>query len=274
MSTRASTAPSLRDLAARAPTLSEEEERDCLRRIQEEDDPRAMETLCVSHLRMVLSTAKHYAVRGIPHEDLIAEGNLALIEAARRFDRTKQVRFSTYAAWWIRGLIRRYTLANRRVVGTPSTRNARKLLAHLRTAERELTARLGEPPTREQVAAHLGVAVSDIELVDGSLTQRDVSLGPQRDGPTVELPGTLRSPEEQAAMREERSLTARHIADALAALEDRERLILERRLMKPESDTLADIGKVLGLSGERVRQIEQASKRKLRHALLPLESVA
>lgn len=271
MTKRADTVQILRDVARNAPTLSEETEREYLRRIQEEDDQRALEALCVAHLRMVLATAKRYAVPAIPLEDLIAEGSLALTEAARRFDRSKRVRFSTYAAWWIRGLIRRYTLANRRVVGTPSTRKARKVLAHLRSTERRMTAELGEPPTREQLAERLQVEPSDIAMVESSLGARDVALGAQRDGRVIDLPTSADSPEEEVARNQERSLTAQNVSAAMESLGERERLIIERRLLRPESETLADIGKVLGLSGERVRQIEKAGKRKLRCAL---ESVA
>jgi len=252
MSTRPSPVQVLRDIAKNAPTLTEEVEREYIRRIQEEDDPRALEALCVAHLRMVLSHAKRFAVPGIPMEDLIAEGNLALTEAARRFDRSKNVRFSTYAAWWIRGLIRRYTLSNRRVVGSPATRNARKLIAHLRTTERKMTAELGQPPTREALATRLDVSVSDIELVESSLAARDVSVGLQQDGRVFELPGNRPSPEEQVARKQERNLTAQCVTEALEKLEARERLILERRLMSSEGETLAEIGRVLGLSGERV----------------------
>lgn len=267
MATRPDSLTALRRVASDAPLLKADEERELLRRVQEDDDAAALERLCVAHLRMVFAAAKRFAVPSIPTEDLVAEGSLALTEAARRFDRSKNVRFGTYAAWWIRGLIRRYTLANRRVVGTPSTRHARKLLAHLRTTERAMTAELGHPPTAEQVAERLRVKPSDVREVRAALGARDVAVGVDRDGVRFELPSSGPSPEELVAEREERNLTAEQIQAALEKLGQRERLVLERRLMKSDGETLADIGKVLGLSGERVRQIEKAGRQKLRTAL-------
>lgn len=267
MPTRFDSVSALRRVASDAPLLDADEERELLRRVQEEDDQAALERLCVAHLRMVFAAAKRFAVPSIPTEDLIAEGSLALTEAARRFDRSKNVRFGTYAAWWIRGLIRRYTLANRRVVGTPSTRHARKLLAHLRTTERAMTAELGHPPTAEQVAERLRVGVEDVREVRAALGARDVAIGVDRDGLVFELPSGGPSPEELVAERERRSLTKEQIERALEQLGSRERLVLERRLLQTESETLANLGKILGLSGERVRQIEKAGRQKLRSAL-------
>jgi RNA polymerase sigma-32 factor len=202
-------------------------------------------------------------------EDLIAEGNLGLVEAARRFDRDKGTRFSTYAAWWVRALIRRYTLANRRIVGAPSTRNGRKLWSTLRETQRRLAAELGEAPSRERVAAELGVTVDDVAMVESALTGNDVSLGPSDDGRVFELPSELDSPEELAAERETRERTRSSVANALAQLDARARTIVERRLLADDQDTLSDIGTALGLSRERVRQIELAARATLREALLP-----
>jgi len=120
-------------------------EQDFLRRIQDTGDPEALSSLLVSHVRLVLSIAQKYTRHGLPIDDLVAEGNLGLVEAARRFDRSRGTRFSTYAAWWIRALIRRYTMSNRRIVGTPSTRAARRLLSSMRATQRRLAAELGQP---------------------------------------------------------------------------------------------------------------------------------
>lgn len=248
--------------------LDAETEQDYLRRIQESDDQVAMSALLVSHLRLVLSVAQKYTGHGIGLEDLIAEGNLGLVEAARRFDREKGTRFSTYAAWWVRALIRRFTIANRRIVGAPSTRNGRRLMSTLRQTQRRLSAELGEPPTRERLAAELSVTVEEIAMVESALSGRDVSLGPTDDGQVIDLPSGGESPEDEAADREVRAMNAQSIAAAFERLDARERAIIEKRLIEEDKDTLADIGSSMGLSRERVRQIELRARQKLREALV------
>jgi RNA polymerase sigma-32 factor len=256
----------MRAMANAAPMLDAATEDDCLRRIQESDDPAAMRTLLASHLRMVLSMAYRYKGHGISIDDLVAEGNLGLVEAARRFDREKGVRFATYAAWWTRALIRRFALANRRVIGSPSTRNARKLWSSLRPTERRLTAALGAPPTHEQMATELSVTVEEIEMVEAALTARDAVLSPTDGG--LELADDGCSPEDQVAEHQHRALTGRAIDRALAMLDVRERNIVEKRLLSQTDFTLAEIGRSMGLSRERVRQIEARACEKLREALL------
>src|SRR5690606_24658987 len=134
-----------------------------------------------------ISIAQKYVRPGVALDDLVAEGNLGLVEAVRRFDPAKQARFATYAAGWVRALVRRAALANRRIVGAPSTRNARRLLGTLRATQRRLAAHLGVPPTAEQVAAELGVTVEDVAMVEQALGGWDVSLAPREDGSTFEL---------------------------------------------------------------------------------------
>ena len=152
----------LRQAASAAPMLDLDTERELLRRIQEDDDPRALDALLVSHVRLVLSIAQKYRRHGLPVDDLVAEGNLGLVEAARRFDRARGTRFSTYAAWWVRALIRRYTIANRRIVGAPSTRAARRLLSNLRETQRRLAAELGRVATREEIVCAFDGDLGDL----------------------------------------------------------------------------------------------------------------
>lgn len=258
----------LRQAAIAAPMLDFDTERDLLTRIQDRDDPRALSALLVSHMRLVLSIAQKYRRHGLPLEDLVAEGNLGLVEAARRFDCSRGTRFSTYAAWWIRALIRRYTIANRRIVGAPSTRAARRLLSKLRETQRQLAAELGCAPTREQVAKALDVTVEDVATVEAALSGRDVSLAPTPDGQVVELACDRASPEEIAAVEQVRAINLRSVHDALERLERRERMIIERRLLDDDRETLAHLGEELGLSRERVRQLELRARQKLRAALL------
>jgi RNA polymerase sigma-32 factor len=258
----------IRRAAVEAPMLDSETEQDFLRRIQESNDPVALSALLVSHLRLVLSVAQKYTGYGVTIEDLVAEGNLGLVEAARRFDRSKGTRFSTYAGWWVRALIRRYTVANRRIVGAPSTRNGRRLLSTLRATQRRLAAELGETPSRERVAAELQVSPEEVAQVETALSGRDVSLAPNEEGQVFELPSELTTPEDEVAEREIHAMHAASVADALAQLDERERAIVEKRVLGDDKDTLADIGASMGLSRERVRQIELRARQKLREALV------
>jgi RNA polymerase sigma-32 factor len=259
----------LRKDAGAAPLLDAAREAELVARIQRDDDATAMHELLAAHYRLVVSHASRYGRAGVSDAELVAEGNLGLVEAARRFDAGKGVRFATYAIWWIRARIGRFVLANRRIVSAPSTRNARKLFATLRTAQRALEQHGGERPTREAVAAATGTSEDDVAMVEAALSGRDVPMGPSEDGTLLELADEA-SPEELVSAREETDRRARAVAKALSVLDRREREIVQRRLLEDGEDgeTLASIGQVLGLSRERVRQIEARAKRKLHAALL------
>jgi RNA polymerase sigma-32 factor len=226
----------------------------------------ALDKLLVTHMRLVLRIARGYVKYGVSYEDLVGEGMVGLAEAARRFDPERGVRFSAYAAWWIRAHARKSTLANRRIVATPSTRAARKLVARLRETERGLGQRLGRRATREEVAVALGVTPDDVGMVDAALRERDVVLGDVDHG-GIELADAGCSPEQLVADAEFRAHSARAIERAVGLLSEREREIVSRRITLDESDTLSVVGEALGLSRERVRQIESKAREKLRSAL-------
>lgn len=253
-------------MAERAPLLQADQERKLIQAFQAGSEA-ALTTLLSSHLRLVLSMAKRYAGRGAAMEDLIGEGNLGLMEAARRFDVTRDNRFSTYAAWWVRARIRRFALANRRIVGAPSTRNARRVLAGLRKTQRTIMQREGRVPERSEIARELDVKEGDVAMVEAALGGRDVALGPAADGTTYEVQADTPSPEQIAAEHELECERRRCIDEAMRTLSEREREILKRRYLEEETVTLAVLGKSLGLSRERVRQIEKRAQRKLRGAL-------
>ncbi|AKF08513.1 sigma-70 family RNA polymerase sigma factor [Sandaracinus amylolyticus] len=259
----------LRRTAAAAPMLGAEVELEYLRRIQAHDDGRALRALLDAHLRLVVATAARFARSGVSVAELVAEGNLGLVEAARRFDAGKGTRFSTYAAWWVRARISRFAMGNRRIVAAPSTRNARKLLAGMRSVERALQQASGERPSREMIAAVTGTSAEDVAMVESALSARDVSVGPSdEDGSSVELGANDPSPEQAIAEAEECERRERVVALALAQLDRREREVVQRRILEDDAETLADIGRMLGLSRERVRQIEARAKRKLRAVLV------
>jgi RNA polymerase sigma-32 factor len=228
----------------------------------------ALDRLLQAHLRLVRSLARRYEGYGVPSEDLLGEGYLALVEAARRFDPERGARFATYAAWWVRAHLRSHTLDNRRIVGSPSTRAARRIFGRLRATERALTQQLGRTPTRDEVADALGVAPGDVEMVQSSLAARDVALGAREGGRTIDLPDVAgQTPEQRVAQDELRRFQGQAVQRALTRLDAREREIVERRFLDDEPDTLARLGERLGLSRERVRQLERRAQDKLRSAL-------
>lgn len=258
----------LRRTAASVPMLDADLEREYLRRIQADDDAAALRELLDAHLRLVVAMAARFARSGVSVAELVAEGNLGLVEAARRFDASKGTRFSTYAAWWVRARISRFALGNRRIVSAPSTRNARKLFASMRSAERRLQQEGGERPSRELIALATGTTAEDVAMVESALSARDVPVGPADDGASVELDASGPSPEQEIADAQESERRARIVALALETLDRREREVVQRRILEDDGETLAEIGRVLGLSRERVRQIEARAKRKLRAVLV------
>src|SRR5262245_31781874 len=158
--------------AARStPALSADEELGLARRALA-GDRGAFDRLLRSHFRLVLAIASRFRVFGGAHEELVGEGLVGLVEAGRRFDPERGVRFAVYAAQWIQAYIRRYTLTAQRLVRLPSTRQGRMLLAHLRQTERRLSAELGRAATHEELARALGVTVADVEEIVNALRAR------------------------------------------------------------------------------------------------------
>ncbi|MDQ3031189.1 MAG: sigma-70 family RNA polymerase sigma factor [Myxococcota bacterium] len=258
----------MRKDAGAMPMLDAEREAELVRRIQQDDDAAAMRELLAAHFRLVISHASRYVRAGISDAELVAEGNVGLVEAARRFDSSKGARFSTYATLWIRARIGRFVLGNRRIVSAPSTRNARKLFGSMRSAERLLEQRTGERPTRAALAAATGTSEEDVAMVEAAISGRDLPIDPLDDGSGFDV-ADEESPEALVSAREESESRARQVAEALGVLDRREREILQRRLLDDgDGETLASIGRVLGLSRERVRQIEAGAKRKLHAALI------
>jgi RNA polymerase sigma-32 factor len=248
--------------ARHAPLVSAEEELRLARLARLGNKP-AFEALIRAHLRLVLSMAHEFASYSLPLDELVSEGLLGLVEAARRYDAERGVRLAAYATWWIRAYMRRFTIANRRIVRTPSSRHGRKLLANLRKTQRALTQETGEAPDREKIAAVLGVGVRDVDEMEAALSGRDVPCGPEEpDASDVE------SPESLVAAAEEHRTSEAALQCALELLNQRERRIVEERYLTDNSASLASLGRELGLSRERVRQIEHRAQDKMRDAML------
>jgi RNA polymerase sigma-32 factor len=256
----------LQRAARRAPMLTMEEE--CKLAVNAAAGcERSFERLLQAHLRLVLTIARDFSRYGLPLQDLVSEGLLGLVEAARRFDPERGVRLAAYAAWWIRAYIRRYTIFNRRIVRTPSTRHGRRLLANLRRTQRELAQATGTAPDAEAVANALGVEPRDVEEMEAALSGRDVSCGNDADGRSLDLPSETPSPETLVAETEDRQRSEHLLLAALDDLPARERHILKHRYLTDEGNSLASIGRGMGLSRERVRQLEHQAQTRVRDAL-------
>jgi RNA polymerase sigma-32 factor len=172
--------------------LSQVEEQD-LARLAQQGNQRAFERLVHAHIPLVFAIASEFRSYGLPAEELMSEGLLGLVKAARGFDPERGTRLASYAAWWIRAYLRSYTISNRRIVRGPSTRNARKTLAWLRRTERELARSTGGPPDLDAVASVLGVKTSDVEEARAILGKRDLPYGTAGEAATSSsLPRRLR----------------------------------------------------------------------------------
>ncbi|MFW6051680.1 MAG: sigma-70 family RNA polymerase sigma factor [Myxococcota bacterium] len=258
----------LRRQAAKAPILDLETERELVTQLAD-GSHRALERLVASHMRLVLSIADRYAQRGVAFEDLVSEGAVGLMEAAKRFDPAKGTRFGTYAAWWVRAYVRRHALQNRRIVGAPSTRNARRILWGLRRTEHMLAQRLGRPASREEVAEALDVSSEEVAMVESLIGGRDLPVGPPMpDQVAYEPPDVGPTPEDNAELGQRERIGARLVQQALAKLDDREREIVRRRLLSEDPSSLAKLGESFGVSRERVRQIQERAQKKLRTAIM------
>lgn len=261
--------PALRSATRATPLLSAPDEQR-LARAARDGDTNALDTLLRSHFRLVFAIAREHSRGRGRFEDLVGEGMLGLTQAARRFDPERGVRFAVYAALWIRAYVRAYTLRDRGVVRMPSTRNSRTVLAHLREAQTKLRRNTWEEPTSAELARELGVSESDVDEVVGSLNARSIPLGAELHGRAFELASSDPSPEELVCEADDQRQQAASIARALNDLTPRERHVLERRGLSDTRLSLVEVGRELGLSNERVRQIEACAKDKLRRHMQAL----
>lgn len=253
-----------RRAAQSAPLLTADRERELLEGAQH-NDRAARDELIRCHMRLVVEIAARHARRGLSAHDLIAEGVVGLMEAVKRYDLSHDTRFSSYAMWWVRACIRQFALANRRIVGMPSTRGARRAQSRLREAERALQQSLGRTATRDELAQAIGVHEADIESVEAALSAWDVSLSQLEPGgqPWSSDP----SPEWLVAEAEERKLRSRCVEAGLKSLTQRERRLVCEQYCEDEGQTLSDLGRELGVSRQRAGQILAVAREKLRSSL-------
>ncbi len=216
---------------------------------------------------LVHGVAHRYRHRAGTVDDLVAEGRLGLVEAADRFDRSRGLRFATYGSWWVRAFVRRHALQNMRIVGAPSTRTGRRLIAALPAARRKLAQKLGRDPSREELAEALDVEPDEVATVVAAFRARDVVIDHSMESRGTALATPSPDPETLLSTRQRAAHLAARVQEALTDLTPRERLIVERRLLHEDRSTLASLGDKLGVSRERVRQLEKRACAKLRDAL-------
>jgi RNA polymerase sigma-32 factor len=253
------------------PILTAEEEKEVAVRYREYGDTDAAEKLVTSNLRLVIKIAFQYHRQWANVLDLIQEGNVGLVEALSRYDPYREIRFSSYAQYWIRAMILRFLLDNFRLVRLGSTRAGRKLFFQLQK-ERDRLISQGIDPTEARLAENLGVAPKEIAAVDQHMRAPALSLhapaGDDHDGRTLGevVPEKVpHDPETRAAKSQLGSLVKERLDTfALTLKDDRERTIWNLRLVSTDPESLSSLGSKFGVSKERVRQVEARIKKRLK----------
>ena len=274
----------------RLPMLTQEEEQRYARELRDEGSLEAASRLVLSHLRLVVSVSRQYLGYGLPHADLIQEGNVGLMKAVKRFDPDQGVRLVSYALHWIKAEIHEYVLKNWRLVKVATTKAQRKLFFNLRSMKQEfktedaaddITHRVALTEEQvETVARELKVKPSEVREMETRLAGGDVLLDPtptdadgeQAFGPIAYLSNESDEPTAMLESAERDMLATEGIASALKTLDDRSRRIVTERWLNVNDDgsggmTLHELAAEYGVSAERIRQIEVAAMKKMKTAL-------
>ena len=260
---------------SRLPMLTPERETELARRFRDAADLEAARELVMSHLRLVVSVSRQYLGYGLPHADLIQEGNIGLMKAVKRFDPERGVRLVSFALHWIKAEIHEYILKNWRMVKVATTKAQRKLFFNLRSQRTDAhTLSAGDV---EAIAARLNVKTSDVTEMETRLTGQDMALEPSGDdgdddfAPIAYLAAPQAEPSQVLERRARDRLQGEGLAAALDSLDARSRRIIESRWLRDDSEggtlTLHDLAAEFGVSAERIRQIEAQAMRKMKAAL-------
>lgn len=264
--------------AMKAPYLERDEEHQLAVRWKDLNDQEALHKLTSAHMRLVISIAARFRHFGLSMSDLIQEGHVGLLEAAARFEPEREVRFSTYATWWIRASIQDYILRNWSIVrgGTSSAQkalffNLRRLRARLSRGSEPMD----EPNLYDEIALAIGVSRADVALMDSRLSGPDLSLNApvsEADGAGADRQDFIvcTAPLQDETVGEDIDRERRNtwLGHALRALNERELKIVSERRLSEDGATLEALGQKLGISKERVRQIENRALEKLRSELV------
>ena len=263
------------------PKLDREAELVLSRQWLKNQDPKAAEQLVRAHLRYVVAIALKYRRYGVPISELVAEGNFGLVHALKKFEPERGNRFVTYAAYWIRAYVLNYVIRSWSLVGVGSGALRSKLFFKLRRERVRVINLLGDKDKADEALA-IQFKVPKEQLVNmvRRLESRDVSLDSQVfDDSATTLVDTLVSPDpsqEHGVLSDQRqTMVKRTVRSALEVLDPRERLIVEKRLLADSDDelSLAELGRRLGVSRERARQLEERAKRKLRSRISEISRV-
>jgi len=285
--------PSLGNLDAyisavnRLPMLTPQEEQEFARKFKNDNDLEAAGKLVLSHLRLVVSVSRKYLGYGLPHGDLIQEGNIGLMKAVKRFDPDQGVRLVSYALHWIRAEIHEYILKNWRMVKVATTKAQRKLFFNLRSMKQGFKDEADAQTHRdsltdaqiESMARELKVKREEVIEMEARMAGGDVLLDPspgddgdEAFGPIAYLADASHEPTSMMESHQRDVLASEGIAAALEELDPRSRRIVEERWLKVNDDgsgglTLHDLAAEYGVSAERIRQIESAAMKKMKKAL-------
>lgn len=260
------------------PMLEKEHELNLARRWRDHKDEKALHEMVKSYTRLVVSVASRFRNYGLPMGDLIQEGNIGLMQAASRFDPERDVRFSTYATWWIRSSIQDYVLRNWSIVRTGTTAAQKSLFFNLRRLRAQIENKseregLGDAG-RAQISKELGVSLKDVGEMESRLSANDQSLNARisensEDEIQSFLADDAPNPEEVVIGMKDAKTRSAWLNQALGELSDREQKIIRKRHLGGQGAvTLEDLGKDLGISKERVRQLEARAMDKLKTSMI------
>jgi len=258
------------------PVLEPKEEYELSKKWRDEGDTAAAHRLVTSHLRLVAKIAFRYRGYGLPMGELIAEGNIGMMQAVKRFEPDKGFRLSTYAMWWIRAAIQEYILRSWSMVKIGSSAAQKRLFFNLRKIKNKIGAVGERGLTNEQagdIAQILDVTRDDVIDMDQRMSGNDVYLNSaiSADGDGEKMDMLVEPSESHEAImvqREEQQGRQILLSNAMAKLNERERDIINRRRLKDEPDTLEDLSQIYNISRERVRQIEVRAMEKLQKEMV------
>ena len=263
------------------PLLEKEKELELARQWRDKRNERALHELVNSYTRLVVAIANKFRYYGLPIGDLIQEGNIGLMTAADKFDPDRELRFSTYATWWIKSCIQDYILRNWSIVRTGTTAAHKSLFFNFRRLRAQIEGDKEQEglndDDRAAIAEDLGVRVQDVEHMEGRLSGVDSSLNmtiseDSDDEWQSMLPTESPNPEDVVVHMRSAETRSAWLNEALRALPEREQKIIEDRHLSEDSVTLETLGAELGISKERVRQLEQRAMTHIKSSMLNMQA--